>query len=51
MSRQRETPIHSKRPNRQGRTKDKRHGTRSWTTWLSQSRVASPRIIVKKTKP
>ena len=32
--------IHSKKPDQLGRTKDHRHGTKSWTTWLERARMA-----------
>lgn len=32
--------IHSKKADRLGRTKDRRHGTESWTTWLEKARMA-----------
>jgi hypothetical protein len=32
--------IHSKKPDQLGRTKDRRHGTESWTTWLEKTRMA-----------
>ena len=31
--------IHSKKSDRLGRTKDRRHGTGSWTTWLERARM------------
>jgi hypothetical protein len=32
--------IHSKKADRAGRTKDRRHGTESWTTWVEKDRIA-----------
>ena len=32
--------IHSKQADRLGRTKDRRHGTKAWTTWLEKARMA-----------
>ena len=31
--------IHSKKPDHFGRTKDRRHGTPTWTTWLERARM------------
>lgn len=41
MGKMRVAAVHSKREDRRGRTKDKRHGTRSFTTWLSEARVSA----------
>jgi hypothetical protein len=30
--------IHSKKADHLGRTKDHRHGTRSWISWVSETR-------------
>jgi hypothetical protein len=31
--------IHSKKPDHLGRTKDRRHGTKTWTTWIEEARM------------
>jgi hypothetical protein len=33
--------IHSKTADKRGRTKDRRHGTKSWTTWIEEARMHS----------
>jgi hypothetical protein len=47
MNHRGEVPVHSKRPNRKGQTKDKNHGTRSWTTWISEKRMDSPHFFTR----
>lgn len=32
--------IHSKKADKQGRTKDRRHGTKAWITWAEDARTA-----------
>lgn len=39
--------IHSKTPDKKGRTKDKRHGTENWTTWVEKARMAPPGRTVR----
>ena len=41
--------IHSKTSDRLGRTKDRRHGTKSWTTWQEKTRMSpSGRVLQPK---
>lgn len=44
--------IHSKKADKKGRTKDRRHGTAAWTTWLEKARMtpAGPFARVKSRK-
>jgi hypothetical protein len=40
MSPKRTPPaIHSKKADKKGRTKDRRHGTEQWTTWVEKARM------------
>ena len=32
--------IHSKKADKLGRTKDRRHGTEAWTTWVGKPRIS-----------
>ncbi len=38
----RPAPVHSKRPNAKGRTKNRRHGTGHWVTWVDEARMGYP---------
>lgn len=39
MAKRKDVPIHSKKSDVKGRTKDKRHGTRGFTSWVTEPRV------------
>lgn len=43
--------IHSKKPDHLGRTKDRRHGTASWTTWLEKARMAPTGQHIRPRRP
>ena len=39
--------IHSKKADKKGRTKDRRHGTEHWTTWVEKTRKEPAGRIVR----
>jgi len=43
--------VHSKKPDQWGRTKDRRHGTKTWTTWLEKARMTPTGQSIRPRRP